>query len=229
MRDHDSLSVTARNALIRGDLDIARQAMKKLAFFMEHVPVPEQGREYARLTRELAQQVRQADDLEDACMGFARLSYACGQCHHALDRGPPMRLDPVPEGEDIQMHMLRHYWAVEHMWEALLAGSTSAFQKAAEMLAEAPLHGPRDPDRESHPGVTRLAYEVHDLAFAASVEGKAGEDEYVPRPGEQAEAAPSGWGQAEVFGALLSTCSQCHTMLDVKPPVTLEERAKGER
>lgn len=229
MREHASLSVTARNALIRGDLDVARQATRKLAFFMEHVPPPERGREYARLTRELAEQVREADDLEEACMGFARLSYACGQCHHALDRGPPMRLDPVPEGQDLQMHMRRHYWAVERMWEALLGDSTSVFQKAAEVLAEAPLHGPRDPDRESHPGVTRLAYEVHDLAFASAVEGKAGQDEYVPKPGEQVEVAPTGWGQAEVFGALLSTCSQCHEMLDVSPPLTLDERKEEGR
>ncbi len=228
MRDHDALSVAARNALIRGDVDVARQAMKQLAFFMEHVPAPEGGREYARLTRELAQQVRDADDVEEACMGFARLSYACGQCHHALDRGPPMTLDPVPEGQDLRMHMRRHYWAVERMWDALLADSTSAFQKAAEVLAEAPLHGSRDPDQESHQGVTRLAYEVHDLAFAAAVEGKAGEDEYVPRPGEQVEVAPTGWGQAEVFGALLSTCNQCHTMLDVDPSLTLEERRQVE-
>ena len=29
-----------------------------------------------------------------------------------------------------------------------------------------------------------MAYEVHDLAFAAAVEGKVGEDEYVAKPGE---------------------------------------------
>ena len=227
MQEHAALSVAARNALIRGDLEVAQQAMRKLAFFMEHVPTPEQGKEYARITRELVAQVRQASDLEEACMGFARLSYACGQCHHALDRGPPLELDPAPEGEDIKMHMRRHYWAVERMWEALLSDSTAAFQSAAEQLAEAPLHGPRDPDRESHPGVTRLAYEVHDLAFAAAVEGKVREDEYVPKPGEPLQDEPTTWGQAEVFGRLLSACYQCHAMLDVKPALTDSERRKA--
>lgn len=228
MKDHASLSITARNALIRGDLPVAQQAMRKLAFFMEHVPAPEQGKEYARITQELATQVRNSADLEEGCMAFARLSYACGECHHALDRGPPMKLDPVPEGDDIQTHMRRHYWAVERMWEALLAHSTIAFQSAAEVLAEAPLHGSHDPDQESHEGVTRLAYEVHDLAFAAAVEGKAGEDEYVPKPGEAAAVEPSGWGQAEVFGRILSACNQCHGALDVRPPLTDAERRKAE-
>lgn len=228
MNDHAALSVTARNALIRGDLPVAQQAMRKLAFFMEHVPAPEQGKEYARITQELAKQVRNSADLEEACMSFARLSYACGECHHALDRGPPMKLDPVPEGDDIQMHMRRHYWAVERMWESLLAHSTMSFQSAAEVLAEAPLHGSQDPDQESHAGVTRLAYEVHDLAFAAAVEGKAGEDEYVPKPGEAAGDEPTGWGQAEVFGRILSACNQCHAALEVEPALTQAERRNAE-
>jgi hypothetical protein len=217
MQEHAALSVAARNALIRGELEIAQQATRKLAFFMEHVPAPKQGKEYARITKELTEQVREATDLEEACMAFARLSYACGQCHHALDRGPPMKLDPLPEGEGLRTHMRRHHWAVERMWEALLSDSTSAFQAAADALAEAPLHGSHDPDQESHEGVTRLAYEVHDLAFSAAVEGKVGEDEYVAKPGETTDDAPTTWGQAEVFGRLLYACNQCHTMLEVKP------------
>ena len=227
MKDHAALSVVARNALIRGDLPVAQQAMRKLGFFMEHVPFPKQGKEYARITRELAGQVREAGDLEEACMAFARLSYACGQCHHALDRGPPMKLDPAPEGKDLNMHMRRHYWAIERMWEALLSDSPETFQMAARMLAESPLHGSREPDSESHTGTTRLGYEVHDLAFAAAVEGKASEDEYVPRPGEPVEGKPTTRGQAEIFGRLLSTCNQCHTLVDVKPHLTPKERRRA--
>jgi len=224
MQEHGALSVVARNALIRGDLPVAQQSMRKLAFFMEHVPFPQKGKEYARITRDLATEVREAEDLEEASMAFARLSNACGQCHHALDRGPPMKLDPTPGGEDLKMHMRRHYWAVERMWEALLSDSTSAFQAAAGMLAESPLHGPNDPATERPPGTTRLAYEVHDLAFAAAVEGKAREDEYVPKPGEPVEGRPTTLGQAEIFGRLLSACSQCHSLLDVTPALTPYER-----
>jgi len=229
MKDHATLSIVARDALIRGDLEVAQQAMRKLAFFMEHVPPPEQGKEYARITKELAEQVRASSDLEEACMSFGRLSYACGQCHHAVNRGPPIKLDPAPEGEDIKMHMRRHYWAIERMWEALLSDSTTAFQSAAEVLAEAPLHGSHRPDQESHSGVTRLAYEVHDLAFAAAVQGKAGEDEYVPKPGEATDYKPTSWDQAEVFGRLLSACNQCHGMLQVKPALTPSERQKAKQ
>ncbi|KPK15428.1 MAG: hypothetical protein AMJ62_09260 [Myxococcales bacterium SG8_38] len=224
MQDHAALSIATRDALIRDELPVAQQAMRKLAFFMEHVPPPEQGKHYARITQELAQQVREAGDLEEACMAFARLSHACGQCHHALDRGPPIKLEPAPGGRDLQMHMRRHYWAVERMWEALLSNSTTAFQIAAEMLAEAPLSGPREPDEESPPGVTRLAYEVHDLAFSAAVEGTVEEEEYVPRPGEPIKDEPTSRGQAEIFGRLLSTCNHCHTLIGVKPSLTARER-----
>ena len=224
MEEHGALSIVARNALITGDLPTAKQSMRKLAFFMEHVPAPEQGKEYARITRELAAQVREAGDLEEACMAFARLSYACGQCHHALDRGPPIKLEPAPRGEDLEMHMRRHYWAVDRMWEALLSNSPAAFQSAAEMLAEAPLHGADDPDKESHLGVTRLAYEVHDLAFAAAVEGKVSEEEYVPRPGELVEPEPNTRSQAEIFGRLLSACTQCHELVNATPKLTARER-----
>jgi len=227
MKDHAALSLVARNALIRGDLPVAQQSMRKLAFFMEHVPFPEEGKEYVRITHELAEAVREATDIEDACMAFGRLSYACGQCHHALDRGPPIKLDPAPEGEDLKMHMRRHYWAVERMWEALLSDSPGSFQSAAGMLAESPLHGPQSPDSENPPGTTRLAYEVHDLAFAAAVEGKAGEDEYVPKPGEAVEGEPTSRGQAEIFGRLLSACNQCHTLLEVYPDLTRQERSRG--
>ena len=226
MQEHGALSVVARNALIRGNLPVAQQSMRKLAFFMEHVPFPKEGKEYARITRELATQVREAADLEEACMAFARLSNACGQCHHALDRGPAMMLDPTPGGEDLKMHMRRHYWAVERMWEALLSDSTSAFQAAAGMLAESPLHGPQDPSTESPPGTSRLAYEVHDLAFAAAVEGKAREDEYVPKPDEAVEGKPTTRGQAEIFGRLLSACSQCHSLVEVTPGLTPSERRR---
>jgi hypothetical protein len=224
MKEHAALSIVARNALIRGDLAVAQQSMRKLAFFMEHVPFPEQGKEYARITRELAGQVREAGDLEEACMAFARLSNACGQCHHALDRGPPIKLEPAPGGEDLKTHMRRHYWAVERMWEALLSDSPPAFQVAAGVLAESPLHGPQDPDSESPPGTTRLAYEVHDLAFAAAVEGQVREDEYVPKPGEPVEAEPTTRGQAEILGRLLFACNQCHTLVDVKPELSGKQR-----
>lgn len=222
MAEHAQLSIVTRNALIRGDLPTARQSMRKLAFYMEHVPFPDQGREYARISKALAEQVRDGSDLEEACMAFARLSYACGQCHHALDRGPPIKLEPPPGGEGLAVHMKRHYWAVERMWEALLSDSPKTFQRAARTLAEAPLHGPQQPDTETPAGATRLAYEVHDLAFAAAVEGSTVEDDYVPPPGEPREPKPTSRGQAEIFGQLLLACSQCHTLVGVAPTLNAD-------
>lgn len=220
MKEHGELSIISRDALIRGELPLAQQSMRKLLFFMEHVPFPEPGKEYARITKELAAEVHEASDMEEACMAFSRLSHACGQCHHALDRGPPIKLEPPRGGNDLRMHMQRHYWAIERMWEALLSDSPTAFQVAAGVLAESPLHGRQQPDGDNPPGTTRLEYEVHDLAFAAAVEGQVSEDEYVPKPGEPVEDEPTTLGQAEIFGRLLFACEQCHALVDVKPALT---------
>ncbi|MEM7435330.1 MAG: hypothetical protein AAF436_09280 [Myxococcota bacterium] len=228
MADHEGLAFVARDALIRGDLERARQSMRKLAFFMEHTPYPDGGKDFARITKALAAEVRSGRDLEEACMAFARLSHACGQCHHTLNRGPPVRLDPVPEGSDVKTHMRRHYWAVERMWEALLTDSPRTFQRAARVLAEAPLHGERVPDSETPAGVSRLGFEVHDLAFAAAVEGSNVVDDYVPGPGERRASRPTTRGQAEIFGQILYTCNQCHEQLGVTPTLPGDPQPQGD-
>ena len=102
--------------------------------------LPGAGRRSTRGSpKELATQVREASDYEEACMAFARLSYACGQCHHALDRGPPIKLEPAPAGEDLKMHMRRHYWAVERMWEALLSDSPRRLSDGRRNAGRSPL------------------------------------------------------------------------------------------
>jgi hypothetical protein len=58
MKEHGKLSIVSRNALIRGELPLAQQSMRKLLFFMEHVPFPEPGKEYARITKDLAAEVQ---------------------------------------------------------------------------------------------------------------------------------------------------------------------------
>ena len=203
MQEHAQLSTRARNALVRGDLPVATQAMKRLAFFMQHVPFPDLGEGQAAATRQLAREAGEASDLEAACMAYAKLTHACGGCHHTMDRGPGMKLDPVPAGKDITQHMRRHAWAVERMWEALLMDSTPAFRQAAQVLSEAPLHGDDDePDFENPPGVTALAAKVHDLA-AGAAEGSPG---------------PSTTEQSRVFGGILGSCAQCHQLLAVELP-----------
>jgi hypothetical protein len=217
MKQHAQLAIVVRDALIRGEPANAQTALASLADLMETSSYPGQGEDYARAARAVAAQARRADTLEETALAFAALSQRCGECHHALNRGPPMKLDPVPEGRGLAVHMRRHDWAVQRMWEALLSDSPSAFKRAATALADAPLHGTIDPDFENPPGVSELADRVHDLAFSVSVEGEAGEDTYVPAAEEPGEKPPSTRSQSEVYGLLLTTCSQCHRLLDVTP------------
>lgn len=217
MSQHGEIATLTRDALIVGDTETAKGKATVLASLMENAAFPEQGADYARVAREAAAGLREAAHPAEVSLAFARLAQSCGQCHHELNRGPPSRLDPVPLGADVEMHMRRHFWAVERMWEALLTNSPPAFQAAAAVLNESPLHGSSAPDAASPPGVAALAQEVHDLAFVAASEGKVAEDEYVRAPGEPTEAKPTTRGQAEIFGRLLYTCHRCHRLVGVTP------------
>ena len=223
MSQHGQIATLARNAVIVGDTDTAKGKATVLASLMENATFPEQGADYARVAREAAAGMREAATPAEFSLAFARLAQSCGQCHHELNRGPPSKLDPVPLGADLEMHMKRHFWAVERMWEALLNNSPLTFQAAASVLNESPLHGSSAPDSDSPPGVAALAQEVHDLAFVAALEGKVAEDEYVPAPGESTEAKPTTRGQAEIFGQLLYTCHRCHRLVGVTPRLSEAE------
>lgn len=217
MTQHAKLAVATRDALIVGEPQQAREALASLADLMDVASYPGQGKDYAEAARAVAAQARKAESLEETALAFAALSQRCGECHYALNRGPAMKLEPVPEGRGLQVHMKRHDWAVQRMWEALLSNSPSTFKAAASVLSDAPLHGGVEPDLENPPGVSEIANRVHDLAFSVSVEGEAGEDTYVPGPDEPREAPPNTRSQSEVYGLLLTTCSQCHQRLDVRP------------
>lgn len=206
MQDHAKLGDGARDALVRGDLPVATQAMKKLSFFMEHVPYPPLGENEVAVARTRAREAGEATDLDAAALALGQLGYACGQCHQAADRGPAVSLEPAPGGPGVTLHMQRHAWAMERMWESLLGGSRVAFSGAAAALMGAPLHGTGELEQEDPPGVAGLETRVHTLAASAVIGSESGKD------------GPSMAEQGEVYGRLLGTCARCHGLLDVELP-----------
>ena len=75
MKEHAALSIVARNALIRGDLPVAQQSMRKLAFFMEHVRFPH----WTVALRSSSSRHRRARTSKCTCGGTTGQSKGCGR------------------------------------------------------------------------------------------------------------------------------------------------------
>jgi cytochrome c553 len=110
----------------------------------------------------------------------AEQAAACGSCHQAEKEGPSFPGEPLPTGEDRKGHMHRHRWAVDRMWEGLVAHDAGRWQSGAFALLEEPLD-------EGRPWTKS----VHDL-------GREGV--------ERADDA----ARVRIFADLLATCAACH-------------------
>jgi hypothetical protein len=89
--------------------------------------------------------------------------------------------------------MNRHVWALDRMWEGLIAPSDAAWRAGAVALADAPLHF----SGQSNEQANQLAAKVHELAGSA-------------------RSASSAKDRAGVYGELLQTCSLCHEALGMR-------------
>ena len=122
----------------------------------------------------------------------------------------------------MKMHMRRHYWAVERMWESLLARlHERMFQSSSRGVGRgsAPrLARPRP--RESR----RVSLETcirgpRPRLRPLPSKGRSGEEEYVPQAGRgRVEDEPTTRGdKPRCSVVMLSACNQCHRMLEVQP------------
>ena len=195
MRDHADRIDQARRAVIRGDLDGIRAPLRWLATHPSKDALPESWRPKLEAMQRQARATSAAEDLPRAAHGLAQLTVTCSGCHAELNRGPGVPVDSPPGGEDLREHMQRHDWAMERMWEGLVAGAGPMYQRGALALVEAPLHGDDDPDEEYPLGVTALANRVHDIGLEAH---------------DSADLA----SQVRLYGELLETCAGCHQLVE---------------
>jgi cytochrome c556 len=138
-----------------------------------------------------------APDVTAAARAVARVGAACGSCHRQVKRGPNYeRLSDAPQGgSPVAERMLRHRWAADRLWEALVGPSDKAWDAGVTVLSDAPLFTD-ELTREvaQYEAVTRLAWTVHDV-------GARSRDVHDVR------------ARADLFGDLLATCASCHTLL----------------
>lgn len=199
MKDHFTRGSEIRNAVIAGELATAKKHAQWMAEHQLSEDLPDDWKPHVIALQDAAKQVLDATDLDAAAKYAAQMSRACGSCHAKLG-GPEFKLGQAPAGgSGPGAHMQRHQWAAERMWDALTVPSEEAWQKGAELMADAPLTPEVLQGAQSVPSATtELAKEVHDLAEAA-----------------RADRHPDKWQAA--YGRFLATCAECHQTLHRGP------------
>jgi hypothetical protein len=123
------MALRARDAVIAGDLEVAREEARLLAHHEFADTLPAAWKPYTERMKQQAQSVVVAGSLEEAAQGVAALGLSCGNCHftkhgpHAL-REPPMPwLDPP---DTLFERMYRHYEGVDQLWQGMVQPSEEA-------------------------------------------------------------------------------------------------------
>jgi cytochrome c556 len=180
-----------------GSLDQVRAAGEDLLTRETGEGMPARVRPRIEELRTFTTLAIRAPDVAAAASAVARVGASCGSCHRAMRRGPTYRaVREPPEGEHaVEARMLRHQWAADRLWEALVGPSDESWRAGAETLRDAPLYTDElTKDLAQYEAVTRLAWTVHDIGARA------------PSVRDLPE-------RASLYADLLATCATCHKLL----------------
>ena len=192
MQEHLEQITRIKTAIVRGDLDRTRRPATWLA---QHEPTPEASMLYVPFILSMqdhASEILDAETVSEAAQDLSRVATDCANCHVASEVEVDFGQTGTPPGwADMASHMQRHQWAIDRLWEGLIAPSDASWSRGIRMLAEAPLHGTEATwDEEVHEG-DELARKVHQL-------------------GREAATALLPYARAEVYGEMLGACAECH-------------------
>lgn len=193
---HDSYLtlLSARDAAVYGEVDVAREQLTELAT----QPMPEGiSSIYAPEVLELhirAGQGARAERPEGVTLGIAHTAQSCGSCHTATGQSPQLagQMDP-PSSDTPAELMQRHAWAAQQLWDGLIIPSDERWQQGANVLASSKL----EPSTLFHDEYLADvgAERVHGLQEAT-----------------KSVAHAASWeDRAEAYGDLLNSCATCHS------------------
>jgi cytochrome c553 len=193
MTAHYQDVVEIKDAVIAGDLPRVRAPARRLREVPG--PVPAAWRPFMIKEGELATLTLSARNLRTAAKHAAALADNCGECHEALGGGPqldPAAAPPAALPHQPEQHMLRHQWAADRMWDALIVRSEDAWAAGADLLIDAPLSPAGLTENVELPeDVFELGQQVHELGARARV--------------------TAAWpARAQLYGEFLATCATCH-------------------
>ena len=193
MAQHFQDAVQIKDAVIAGDLAGVGPAARRLRERTD--PMPASWRPFMTAKDELATRAVSARSLRAAARAAGGLANSCGECHEALGAGPRFESStapPDPAAHDAPRHMLRHQWAADRMWEALVSRDDDAWTAGAAALVDAPrLRADLTAHGELSDDVLELNAQVHAL-------------------GDRARTTTDWPARAELYGEFLATCAACH-------------------
>jgi hypothetical protein len=195
MQDHFTAVVLVRDALIAGNLELAKWNGSFLAQ-REPDPAVASWSMYVDHLRERAAELADAPTLAAAAAASAGLALECGRCHAANAATPTFpTVDRRIAASGTRPHMLRHQWAAEQMWDGMIGPSEARWNDGVAELAEAPLGQDEIfANATAAPAIAELAADVHAL-------------------GEEGRGAKTWDDRAAVYGRLLATCAACHAAI----------------
>lgn len=210
MRGHYGRVRSAHDALIRADMDQARDDMAWLATHEEGDALPENLQPLLAAMQAEAGRFAAAATLTEAGTTFARMLTRCGACHLESHGGPAIAEVAIPEGETPEARMRRHRWASDRMFDGLITGSADMFRSGNVALSSGPM------TREDLPATAALhADQV--LALTTHVRDLGGE----------AAGAADDEARASIYGRYLATCGSCHRLLEGGLPEGLRPAAEA--
>lgn len=197
MAEHYAQADRMKRSAIRGDLAEYRQAASWLAEHELSGDAPDTWRKGARALQDAAKTGRDAQSLAAAAAALGSVGATCAACHTELGKPALAVGEPPAEGSGAQLHMARHQWAADRLWDGLIVPSDAIWIKGAELMADAPLEPAAvAPGQSVQPKVQELASSVHDQANAAR---------HLP-------AAERG----AAYAKFVQSCSECHAALSLR-------------
>jgi hypothetical protein len=195
MDDHFAKVTEVHDAVLRGDLEAAKEPAKWIAEHQAVAGLPASSGPAVDEMKKGARQVAEAADIAAAAQGAAAMAVACGKCH-AASSVTPKYPPPAPEAakSEAGTHMLEHQHGLDLLYKGLVGPSDQAWADGAKALKAAPLVGakmPKDPKLTTE----RMAAEaaVHALA-------------------DKAGAAADVQARIEIYGKLAADCASCHAL-----------------
>ena len=201
MWSHFRAAADMQAAVVRGDLPALKEPATWLAEHDE-VGLPTGAEPFVGELRRAALRAAEARRIEEAGAAIGRVAAACGSCHRELgvELRPTEHLEPPPgEADDVQMHMVRHAWAADRLWEGLVMPSGEAWAAGAKVFGEEPLDA-LDMSFEDPRGVHEAAKQTHALGERAGL-----------------ETEPS--LRARTYGELIASCAACHQITGRQPVI----------
>ena len=190
MHDHFTRIQEIEEAIVRGDLDGAKEPARWLAEHQEAKGLPPATESQLAAVRTAARSVADAGDLGTAAKGAATLVASCGDCHKAANVSPEL---PAPatafRAAERANHMAQHQRAVELLYRGLARPSDDLWQEGAAALRESPLAAKDMPEVSKE--VVSAEAAVHALA-------------------DRAKRASDRETRVHVYGELIGNCASCH-------------------